>query len=101
MGGGHPVSTQVALKDGEKFDGIKGLQGYLVGKRKEDFLRNFCKKLLGYALGRGTSLADDPLIETMVNRLQDNEYRFHEAVLAILESKQFTMKRGGEFHEEN
>ncbi len=32
-------------------------------KRRDDFLRQFCRKLLGYALGRSVQLSDKPLIE--------------------------------------
>jgi hypothetical protein len=44
-------------------DGLEGLRDYLSGERREDFLRQFSRKLLGYALGRSVQLSDKPLID--------------------------------------
>ena len=40
--------------------------------RRDDFLRQFCRKLLGYALGRSVQLSDKPLLDTMLARLREN-----------------------------
>jgi hypothetical protein len=64
--GDRPVDTHTELKDGTKIDGIAGLRGYLLTQRKDEFLRNFCRKLLGYALGRSVQLSDQPLIGAMM-----------------------------------
>ena len=46
-----------------KFDGLDGLRNYLLTKRRDAFLRQFCRKLLGYALGRAVQLSDEPLLD--------------------------------------
>ena len=92
--GDRPIDTHAELRDGTTFEGIAGLREYLVTKRKDQFLRNFCRKLLGYALGRATQPSDGPLIEEMIGRLKANDYRFSAALEAILRSKPFREHRG-------
>ena len=66
----------------------------MVGERLDDVLKQFCRKLLGYALGREVQLSDFLLLEEMQRRLKVNGYRFNEAVEAIVKSPQFRKIRG-------
>lgn len=91
---GHPVRTDTQLMDGEKIDGLRGLQQYLLTKRREDFVRQFCRKLLGYSLGRAVQLSDEPLLEEMQAELKANDYRFSAAVRCIVLSDPFRKIRG-------
>ncbi len=86
--------TSVTLFDGTRVNGIKGLREYLVNQRLDDFLEQFCRKLLGYALGREVQLSDMLLIEEMKDQLRDNEYRFNVVVEAVISSDQFRKIRG-------
>lgn len=88
------VDTKTTLLGGEKIEGLAGLREYLLTKRKDDVVRQFCRKLLGFALGREVQLSDEPLLDTMLLRLQKNEYRFHTAVESIVLSPQFRRIRG-------
>ena len=97
--GGLPVDTRAKLKDGTEFEGIDGLRNYLLTKKKDVIVRLFCQKLLGYALGRATTLSDTSLIDEMVSELNKNDGRLSAAVLAIVRSPQFRMIRGREFAE--
>jgi RNAse (barnase) inhibitor barstar len=90
------VDAKAALPDGRAIDGLPGLRDYLAGPRQAAFVRQFCKKLLGYALGREVQLSDDALLEQMEQRLAANGYRFHSAVEAIVLSPQFRTVRGEE-----
>ncbi|HEV3256869.1 MAG TPA: DUF1592 domain-containing protein [Gemmataceae bacterium] len=92
--GGRPIDAKVRLKDGTRFDGIDGLRTYLLTRRKHDFQRHFCQKLLGYALGRSVALSDQPLLDEMLEALKNNGYRMSIAVQAIAKSKQFRYHRG-------
>ena len=94
---GLAIDSRTTLPDGSQIDGLFGLRDYLVEKRRDDFLRQFCRKLLGYALGRELQLSDRPLIDTMLARLANNDYRFSIAVETIVLSKQFRMIRGKSF----
>jgi mono/diheme cytochrome c family protein len=91
--GGRPIDCAARLRDGTQFNGVEGLRRYLLDQRKDDFLRHFCTKLLGYALGRSVALADQPLIDDMVAGLKANDCRVSVAVMAIIRSKQFRCHR--------
>jgi Protein of unknown function (DUF1592)/Protein of unknown function (DUF1588)/Protein of unknown function (DUF1587)/Protein of unknown function (DUF1585)/Protein of unknown function (DUF1595) len=97
--GGHPIDTQAKLKDGTEFTDIDGLKKYLLTKKKDVFVRQFCRKLLGYALGRSVALSDTVLIDEMVAELDRNDGRISAAILAIVRSPQFRMIRGRDFSE--
>jgi len=88
------VDTRTKLEDGTEIDGIEGLRDYLLTERQSDIVRQFCRKLLGFALGREVQLSDEPLIAHMVKKLGENKYRFHIAVEEIVLSDQFRRIRG-------
>lgn len=94
--GGHEIDVVAVLPDGTKVSGVDGLRDYIVNARGDDFLRTFCRRLLGYGLGRSVQLSDDPLIDEMMARLKASDYRFSVAIEAIVTSPQFTMIRGAE-----
>ncbi|MEQ9407641.1 MAG: DUF1592 domain-containing protein [Fuerstiella sp.] len=83
------ADTETTLVDGTRIDGMDGLRQYLAGQRKQDVVRQFCRKLLGYALGREIQLSDEPLLDEMLERLQSRDFRFHVAVECIVSSRQF------------
>ncbi|MEO6785690.1 MAG: DUF1588 domain-containing protein, partial [Chthoniobacteraceae bacterium] len=95
--GGLAIDTRAKLADGTAFDGLGGLRSYLMNTRRDDFLRQFCRKLLGYALGRSVQLSDKPLIETMLARLKENEYRVGTVIDLIILSPQFHEVRGRDY----
>ena len=64
--------------------------------RRDAFVRQFCKKLLGYALGRSVQLSDEPLLAEMQSQLQANDYKIMVAVELVVGSKQFREIRGRE-----
>ena len=53
----------------------------------------FCRKLVGYALGRPILPSDQALLESMQKALLDKSATFSEAVLVLVESSQFTQRR--------
>jgi hypothetical protein len=67
-----------------------------MASRREAFLRQFCRKLLGYALGRSVQLSDEPLLDDMQRQLIAGDYRVGSAVEAIVCSRQFREIRGSE-----
>ena len=95
------MDTSTVLYDGTKIDGIKGLRHYIVSQRLDDFLEQFCRKILGYSLGREVQLSDIPLIEEMKNNLKKSDYRFHELVQQVVSSNQFRKIRGRLFEIED
>ncbi|XZE17651.1 DUF1592 domain-containing protein [Pirellulaceae bacterium SH449] len=81
--------TKTELPDGTKLEGWIGLRNYLMEQRRDDFVRQFCKKLLGYSLGRAVQLSDEVLINDMIGAMESKEYRISVAIDKILESQQF------------
>jgi hypothetical protein len=90
---GHPVDTQAVFPGGTEGKGLKGLQAYIRAKREKDFLDNFSRKLLVYALGRSPLLSDEPLIERMNTALATNGYRVSALIETIVTSPQFLNRR--------
>lgn len=91
------IDTNVTLRDGTQFVGQEGLRAYLRNEQRTALLRQFCRKLLGYALGRGVQLSDEPLLAEMQSQLASHEYRFSAAAEAIVLSPQFREIRGREY----
>jgi hypothetical protein len=87
--------------DGAEFDGLEGLRDYLLTKRRDAFLKQFCRKLLGYSLGRGVMLSDGPLITEMYAQLKSHDYHLSAAVETIVRSQQFREIRGIEMASED
>jgi len=91
---GRPIDTNVQLKDGTKFADIAGLRDYVLRTRRDEFLRQFCRKLLGYSLGRSVQLSDEPLLAEIQRSLAANDYRIQAAILTVIEGPQFRLRRG-------
>ena len=86
--GGEPVDASGVLPDGAKFDGPRQLRAVLL-KRKAQFLHNFSRKLLGYALGRGLGKFDDCVIKDAVAALAASDDRPSALFETIVLSKPF------------
>jgi hypothetical protein len=90
--GGRPIQTRTRVMDGAELDGLDGLRRYLLTQRRDAFEKQFCRKLVGYALGRGVLLSDGPLITEMRQALKAKS--LSAAFEAIVRSKQFREIRG-------
>lgn len=89
---GQPIDASGTLNNGEEIDGPNGLRDYL-RKNEQLFQRTLCAKLLGYALGRSESVADQKLIARMMVDIEEDG-RFGKLVERIVSSKQFRFQRG-------
>lgn len=92
------ADTKTTLLDGTQVDGLAELRSYLTNQRREDFLRQFSRKLLGYALGRSVQLSDKPLIDSMIST---DEHRMGDMIEWIVRSEQFRNVRGRNVEAEN
>jgi hypothetical protein len=92
--GNRPLDTRVTAFDGSQFTGPEGLRNYLLNVRRDAFMRQFCKKLLGYALGRAVQLSDEPLLTEMQATLKKHDYQVVTAIETIIQSRQFREIRG-------
>lgn len=89
----RPVDVKADLPGGVEADGVPGVESYIREHRQKDFLDNFTRKLLAFALSRDLILSDEPLIEHMETRLAATGYRFSTLVDAIVTSPQFLDRR--------
>jgi len=93
IGRAREADTKTVLRDGKTIAGLEGLRDYLAGERRGDFLRQFSRKLLGYALGRSVQLSDQPLLDEMV---ESDGALVGDLVEKIVLSPQFRNGRGRE-----
>ena len=93
---GHPVDTQASFPGGSDGKGLSGLRAYIRAKREKDFLDNFSRKLLVYALGRSPLLSDEPLVQRMNTALTASGYRVSAVIETIVTSPQFLNRRTAE-----
>jgi hypothetical protein len=91
---GQPIDTRATTPDGVNVAGIDGLRTYLLSTRRDAFVRQFCLKLLGYALGRSVQFSDERLLDEMQSKLHAEGYRVSAAIEAIVVSTQFREIRG-------
>lgn len=92
-----PIDTKTKVMDGTELVGADGLRAYILDKKRDTYLRQFSRKLLGYSLGRGVQLSDESLLKEIQDELKSHEFRVGAAVEKIVKSKQFQNIRGAEF----
>ena len=88
-----PLDLSAEFVDGTKFTGLEGLRGFLADRRDLVMLQ-CCRKLLGYALGRAVLPTDLPLVESLRDRIVQEDAGISVAVLGIVQSRQFLNRRG-------
>ncbi len=91
---GNPIDTRARLANQTEFDGLPGLRQYLLTEKRDAFVRQFERKLLGYALGRSVQLSDQPLLRSISERLRRRNHPVAEVVELIVRSPQFREIRG-------
>jgi hypothetical protein len=89
---GLAIDNSGQWKNGTTFRGVDGLRQFLAARNGE-FTTNFCRKLIGYALGRSLILTDKPLIDTMRADLGKSDDRFSVAILEVAKSRQFLNRK--------
>lgn len=77
--------------DGRRFTTLEEYKEGLMSQ-KDRFARAFSTKMLTYALCRPVGYTDQRLVDSLVERLQKNDYRIQELVRAIVASETFQAK---------
>jgi hypothetical protein len=93
IGRSRSADTRTVTFDGTAVEGLAGLRDYMATQRRADFLRQFSRKLLGYALGRSAQLSDQPLID---NLARTEGGHIGQMIEQIVRSPQFREIRGRE-----
>lgn len=91
--GEFPIDSSGTLPGGKSFSRPHELRAILEGEKGE-FARCLTEKMLTYALGRGLESYDKPTVEGIVQRLENDGYRFSRLVVEIANSMPFRMRRG-------
>ena len=90
---GQPVDASGTLPSGESFDGPAELRGVLLAKR-DQFLRQIARKVLGYALGRSLLDRDECAVESILGEVEDSNYGARSLIRAIVLSVPFRFTQG-------
>jgi len=90
---GLPVNASGKLPDGSSFEDPLELLDILMA-REEDFVENFTRKLMTFALGRGLEYYDRIAVEKILAYTEDENYRVVDIATAIVLSRPFRYQRG-------
>lgn len=96
---GRAIDAQGELPTGEVFTGPEELKELLLS-RKDAFLNNFTRKMLGYALGRNLTRFDRCVVDTALEALAADEYRAEALFVEIVLSYPFRHRYSGGLNEE-
>jgi hypothetical protein len=88
---GVALNTVDVMADGQKIDGVGTLREALL-KRPDVFVQTLTEKLLVYALGRGLTAQDMPVVRKIVREMKGHDYRFSTLVQSIVNSVPFQMR---------
>lgn len=89
---GGAIDDTGEMAGGIRLAGFGGLRDYL-RQNEAQFTNQFCRKLLGYALGRQTLPSDKKLLAQMQASLKSKGGHFSAAVVDIITSHQFLHRR--------
>jgi hypothetical protein len=88
---GSRIDSTGLLADGTLIDGVVELRQYVL-RRPELVARTFTENLLTYALGRGLTADDMPVVRRNLREAAAEQYRFGANVSGIVNSTPFQMR---------
>ncbi len=90
--GGKPIDASGVMPGGQTFSSPAELKKVLLA-RKGEFVRTVTEKLLGYALGRGIEIYDQPPVAGITEALEKDGYKSSRLVVEIVKSYPFRYRR--------
>jgi hypothetical protein len=90
--GSAAIDSSGRLMDGTVVTGAIDLR-HAIMREPELFVSTVVQKLMTYALGRGLTATDMPVVRRIVRDVAEDDYRFSSIVLAVAESVPFRMRR--------
>jgi hypothetical protein len=87
--GPFPVDPSGELAGGRKFADARELKHLLASTDAKKVARCLIKNMLTYGLGRGLEVYDYPTVEDIRERLSADNYRIHNIIFGIVESRAF------------
>jgi hypothetical protein len=88
---GAAIDASGQMADGTAVNGVVTLREGIL-KRRDVFVRTMTEKLMTYAIGRGLTFHDMPVIRDILRRSATQNYRFSTLVLGIVNSTPFQMR---------
>ena len=88
---GTPIDASGQMADGTHVDSVVTLRAAIL-KRRDVFVRTMTEKLMTYAIGRGMTYHDMPVIRDILRKSAAQDYRFSTIVLGIVNSPPFQMR---------
>jgi hypothetical protein len=85
---GKPIDASGSMPGGHGFSTPAQFRKLLMDD-KALFVRSLCTRLLGYALGRGVELDDQPTLLKMEQSLRDADYHSLPLILTVVKSRAF------------
>jgi hypothetical protein len=85
---GQPVDSLATLPGDITFSTPAELKK-LLATSDDLFLRNLCRKMLGYSLGRPIEYYDEPVVSELVKTLRRNDLRIRPLIHAVVASAPF------------
>lgn len=86
---GLAIDSAGKLPDGESFSTPAELKGLLV-KRKADLARNLTERLMAFALGRQLEGYDEVVIDRLMEKIAQDNYRMRTMINEVITSYLFT-----------
>jgi hypothetical protein len=87
--GGVVLNTADVLADGTRIDGVVALRNAILA-HPDVFVQTLTQKLMIYALGRGLTYADMPVVRRIVR--ESDGYRLSNLIQGIVQSESFRMR---------
>ena len=89
---GLTIDSAGKLPDGKAFSTPAQLK-HLLAKRESDLARNLTERLMAYALGRHLGGHDDVVIDRLMVRIAEDDYRMRTIITEVITSYLFTRRR--------
>jgi hypothetical protein len=89
---GVEIDSAGRLPSGESFSTPAELKG-LLAKRKEDLARNLTERFMAYALGRQLEGYDEIVIDQLMVKIAQDEYRMRTMITEVITSYLFTNRK--------
>lgn len=87
---GVPIDPDAVLFDNSEVSGPSGLRDWLVG-RSDQFAQVAVEKLMTYALGRGLTYMDMPVVRSITHAARAEDYRMSSLIMGVINSAPFRM----------
>lgn len=83
------IDTSGRLPSGETFSDFAELKQILLNSQREEIIRNLVKRMLAYALCRRLEIYDQPTVEQIVKRLNENNGTWRDLIHEVVGSLPF------------